>query len=58
MGIHHDDHALELFTKNFSALRFHLSPNKEADEEHISFSGQGKVRFQAGFKKPVPEPVT
>jgi len=39
-GIHHDDRAnmitLEMFTKEFYNLDFDLTPDREADEEHIS----------------------
>jgi len=44
-GIHHDDCAhmiiLEMFTKGFYILGFHLTPDREADEEHISLPRQG-----------------
>ena len=61
-GIHHDDRAhmitLEMFTKGFYVLGFDLTPDREADEEHISLPRQGNVRIEARFKKPLPEPVT
>jgi len=54
-GIHHDDRAhiitLEIFTKGFYTLEFDLTPDREADEEHISLPRQGNVRIQALFKK-------
>jgi len=49
---------LEIFTKGFYVLRFDLTNDREADEEHISLSRQGNVRINARFKKPLPEPVT
>jgi hypothetical protein len=61
-GIHHDDRAhmitLDLFTKGFYMLGFDLTPDREADEEHISLPRQGNVRIEALFKKPLPESVT
>jgi hypothetical protein len=61
-GIHHDDRGhminLEMFTKGFYILGFDLTPDREADEEHISLPRQGNVRIEARFKKPLPEPVT
>ena len=60
-GIHHDDCAstikLETFTNGFYLLGFGLTHNKEANEEHISLPRQGNVCIEAGFKKPLPEPV-
>ena len=60
-GIHHVDRALmitlEIFTKAFYVLGFDLTPDREADEEHISLPRQGNVRIEARFKKPLPEPV-
>jgi hypothetical protein len=49
---------LEMFTKGFYILGFNLTPDREADEEHISLPRQGNVRVEALFKKPLPEPVT
>ena len=49
---------LEMFTKGFYTLGFDLTPDREADEEHISLPRQGNVRIEALFKKPLPEPVT
>ena len=49
---------LEMFTKGFYILGFDLTPDREADEEHISLPRQGNVRIEALFKKPLPEPVT
>ena len=44
-GIHHDDRAhiitLEIFTKGFHILGFDLTPDREADEEHISLPRLG-----------------
>ena len=61
-GIHHDDRAhmitLEMFTKGYYILGVDLTPDREADEEHISLPRQGNVRIEARFKKPLPEPVT
>ena len=61
-GIHHDDRAhvitLELFTKGFFVLGFDLTPDREADEEHIILPRQRNVRTEARFKKALPEPVT
>jgi hypothetical protein len=49
---------LENFRKGFYILCFHLTLDREADEEHISLPRQGNVRIEARFKKPLPEPVT
>jgi len=49
---------LEMFTKGFYVLDFDLTPNRQADEEHISLPRQGNVRIVTRFKKPLPEPVT
>jgi len=61
-GIHHDDRAhmitLEMFTKGYYILGFDLTPDREADEEHISLPRQGNVRIEARFKKALPEAVT
>jgi len=61
-GIHHDDRAhiitVEMFTKGFYILGFDLTPDREADEEHISLPLKGNVRIDARFNKPLPEPVT
>ena len=61
-GIHHDDHAhmitLDMFTKGYYILGFDLTPDREADEEHISRPRQCNVRIEAWFKKTLPEPVT
>jgi len=60
-GIHHDDRAhtmtLAMFIQEFYLLRFDLTPDMEADEEHISLPRQGNLRIEARFKKPLPEPV-
>ena len=45
---------LEVFTKCFYLLGFDLTPNREADEEHISSPYQENVRIEAHFKKPFP----
>ena len=61
-GTHHDDRvhmiSLEMFRKRFYVLGFYLTPDSEADEEHISLSRQGNVRIEARLKKQLPEPVT
>ena len=48
--IHHDDRAhmniLEIFTKGLYIFGFDLTPDREADEEHISLPRQGIVRIQ------------
>jgi hypothetical protein len=49
---------LEMFTKGFYILGFDLTPDREADEEHISLPRQGNVRYEAQYNKPLPEPVT
>jgi hypothetical protein len=60
--INHDDRGhmitLEMFTKGYYILGFDLSPDREADEEHISLPRQGNVRIEALFKKPLPDSVT
>jgi len=57
-GIHHDDRAhmitLTMFTNGFYILGFDLTPDTEADEEHISLPRQGNVRIEARFKEPLP----
>ena len=61
-GIHHDNPAhmitLEMFTKGFYILGFDLTPDREADEEHLSLPLQGNVRIEARLNKPLPEHVT
>ena len=49
---------LEMFTKGFYILGFDLTPDREAEEEHISLPRQGNVRIEARFKKPLAESVT
>jgi hypothetical protein len=49
---------LKIFTKGSYIFGFDLTPDKEADEEHISVPRQGNVCIEARFKKPLPEPVT
>ena len=43
-GIHNDDRAhiitLQMFTKDFYALGFDFTPDREADEEHMSASSR------------------
>jgi len=43
-GLHHDDRVhmitLEMFTKDFYVLGFDLTPDREADEEHMSTSSR------------------
>jgi hypothetical protein len=46
-----------MFTKVFYVLDFDLTPDREADEEHISLPRQGNLRIEASFKNPLPEPV-
>ena len=57
-GFHYDDRAhmitLEMFTKRFNNLGFNLTPDREADKEHISLPRQGNVRIEARFSKPLP----
>jgi len=61
-GILHDDNAhiitLEMFTKVFYVIGFDLTPDREADEEHISLPRQRNVLLEVLFKKPLPEQVT
>jgi hypothetical protein len=61
-GIHYDDRAhmitLDMFTKGYYELGFDLTPDREADEEHISLLHRGNVRIEARFIKPLLEPVT
>ena len=42
----------------FYILGFDLTPDREADEEHISLPRHTNVRIEAQLKKPLPEPVT
>jgi len=57
-GIQHDDRAhvitLQIFTNGFYILGFDLTPDREADEEHISLTHQENVRCEAVFKKTTP----
>ena len=52
--IHHVDRAhmitLEMCTKRFYVFGFDLTPNRGADEEHISMPSQGNLRIEARFK--------
>jgi len=42
-----------------SSIRFLPNTREiEVDEEHISLSRQGNMRFQVRFKQPLPEHVT
>jgi len=60
-GIHHVGRAhmfiLEIFTEGFCVLGFDLTPNREADKEHIILPCQGKVNIETHFKKPLREHV-
>jgi hypothetical protein len=49
---------LDILTKGFYILGFGLTPDREADEDHIILPRQGNVRIAALFKKPLPESVT
>ena len=61
-GIYHDDRThmitVDMFTKGIFVLGFDLTPDNEADEEHIILPFQGIVRIETRFKKPLPEPLT
>jgi len=54
-GIHDDDRAQiitrEMFTKVFYVLGFDLTPDREADEEHLCLNCQGNVHIEVCFKK-------
>ena len=39
-------------------LGFDLTPDKDADEEHISLPRHGNMRIEARFKEPLPGTVT
>ena len=41
---------LEMFTKVFYVLGFDLTPDREADEEHISLPRERNVSIEARFK--------
>jgi hypothetical protein len=60
-GTRHRDRAhtvtLEMSTKCFYLSGFDLTPDWEADEEHISLPCQGNVRIEARFIKPLSEQV-
>jgi hypothetical protein len=47
-----------MFTKVFYVLGFDLTPDRQADEEHISLPRQGNVGNEARLKKPLLESVT
>jgi hypothetical protein len=61
-GIHYGDrgHMItpEMFTKGYFILGFDLTPDREADEDHMSLSRRGNVTLEARFKEPLPEAVT
>ena len=61
-GIYYDDRAhkisLKMFTRCFYVLVFDLTPDRQADKQHISLLRQGNSHNEARFKKPLPEPVT
>jgi hypothetical protein len=42
-----------MFTKGYYILGFDLTPDREADEEHIGLPCQGNVHIEALFKKPL-----
>ena len=50
--------SIYMFRKGFFILEFDLTPDREADEEHISLPRLGNVRLEERFKKALPEPVT
>jgi hypothetical protein len=54
-GIHYDDRGhlttLENFTIGFYILGFDLTPDREADEEHISLPRQENMLIEARSKK-------
>jgi len=56
-GIHHNDRvhmvSPEMLTKSFYVLGFDLTPDREADEEHIILPRQGNVPVYARFNKPL-----
>jgi len=60
-AIHQDDRThmftLEIFTKGFYILGFDLTPDREADEKHISFPVREKCALRHGSKNAA-EPVT
>ena len=49
---------LDMFNKDYYILGFDLTPDWQADEEHISLPRRGNMRIEARSKKPLPEPVT
>jgi len=54
VGIHYVGRAhmftLEIFTEGFCVLGFDLTPNREADKEHIILPCQGKIRSENNLK--------
>jgi hypothetical protein len=60
-GIHHDDRShmitTDMFHHGYFLLGFDLTPDKSADESHISLPRQGNVRIEARFKSALPEAV-
>ena len=46
-----------MFTKGFYVLGFDLTPDREANEEHVSLPRQGNVRIEARFKKYSRNPL-
>ena len=58
--LHHDDRShmitLEIFTKGYYILGFDLTPDREADEEHISFPRHGMCALKPGFKNHYQSP--
>ena len=49
---------LEMFTNVFYILRFNLTPDREAYEDHISLPRHGNLHIEAPLKKLLPEQVT
>jgi hypothetical protein len=43
---------MEMFTKGFYILGFDLTPDREADEEHVSRPRQENVHIEARLKSP------
>ena len=49
---------LKMFTNGFYILGFDLTPDREADEEHLFLPLKGNLRIAALFYKRLPENVT
>jgi len=61
-GIHHSNagHQIthDMFLNGYFMLLFDLTPDQGASESHTSQPGQGNIRVEMKFAKPLPEAIT